>query len=436
MSFRHEGDDLVYGKELALFRVPPTNSGVEKVQWIEYRPISNAGDEGPLEFVITGSGNQYIDLQRTKLHVKIKVVKGDGTSLGDQEHVGPTNLFLHSLWSQVEVQLQQKIVSSAGTMYPFKAYLDTLLCHGIGNKETKLQSQMYYPDSSHAMNTGDPILGANMGLTSRANLIAQSNIVDMEGPLLTDVCQMSRYLLNGIETSFKLWPSKNSFRLMSDVDDARYKVVIMDAFLNVCHITVSPEIVMGHNEILKTTTAKYPFWRSELKHFAMSSGQYYFNKDNMFQGEVPTRMIVCLVSSEAMSGNYKKNPFSFQHYNLDSITITVDGENVLGKPMKPKFSQEGGQNYISAYDALFSCIKHPDHYNGIARSDYPSGYTLFTFDLEPLSLSNVDYWPVLKRGNLKLDLHFENPLTETVEVLIYATFPDLFEVDSSRAILR
>ena len=258
----------------------------------------------------------------------------------------------------------------------------------------------------------------------------------MEGPLFSDVCQISRYLLNGIECSFKLWPSRNSFRLMSDMDDAKYKVVIMDAMLSVCHITVSPEIVMGHNEILKNTTAKYPFWRSEIKHFAMSSGQYYFNKDNMFQGEIPTRMIICLVSSEAMSGNYKKNPFSFKHYNLDNLTITVDGENVLGKPLTPKFSEEGGQNYISAYDALFSGIKNREQYSGISRSDYPLGYTLFTFDLEQSSLSSVDYWPILKRGNLKLDIHFEKPLTETVEVLIYATFPDLFEVDSSRAILR
>lgn len=43
MSFKSEDASVVYGKELALFRVPSTNSGVDKVQWIEYRPISNAG---------------------------------------------------------------------------------------------------------------------------------------------------------------------------------------------------------------------------------------------------------------------------------------------------------------------------------------------------------------------------------------------------------
>lgn len=430
-----EDNSLVYGKELALFSIPPTNSGVEKIHWVQYQPVSNAGDDGPLEFVIGGNGNQYIDLAQTRLQVKVKVVKGDGKSLEADEHVGPINLFLHSLWSQVEIQLQQKIVSSAGTMYPYKAYIDTLLRYGTNTNVSNLQSQMYYPDASQSINTGDPIEGSNRGLTSRSNLIAESKVLDMEGPLLSDVCQMSRYLLNGIETSIKLWPSKNEFRLMSDVAEAKYKVVITDAKLNLCHITVSPEIVMSQNEILKTTTAKYPFWRSEMKHYALSKGQYYFNKDNMFQGEVPTRMVVCFVSSESMSGNYKQNPFNFQHFNIDNISITVDGENIPGKPLTPKFSENKGQNYMSAYNTLFSRGQNFNQCSGISRRDYASGYTLFVFDLEPC-LPHGDYWPILKRGNLKLDIHFEKPLKETVEVVIYATFPDLFEVDSSRAILR
>lgn len=435
MAFRAEDDGLVYGDELALFRVPPTNSGVEKVRWIEYRPISQSGDDGPVEFLITGGGNQYIDLRRTKLHVKIKLVKEDGKSLEEGENVGCINLLLHSLWGQVDVHLQQKLISSSGAMYPFKAYLDTLLRYGTDDKETKVQSQMYYPDTSHAINTSDILKGGNSGLTSRADLVAKSKLIDLEGPLLSDVCQMSRYLLNGIETSFKLWPSNNSFRVMSGVVDAKYKVVVKDAKLSVCHVTVSPEIVMGHNEILKSATAKYPFWRSEIKHFAVSSGQYYFNKDNIFQGEVPTKMIMGLVSSKAMSGDYKKNPFNFQHYNVDNIAITVDGENIPGKPLTPKFSKDKGQNFITAYNTLFSGKDDSGQFKGISRSDYPLGYTLYVFDLEP-TLSKVDYWPMLKRGNLKLDIHFEKPLTETVEVLIYATFPDLFEVDGSRAVLR
>ena len=220
---------------------------------------------------------------------------------------------------------------------------------------------------------------------------------------------------------------------MSDVEDAKYKVVITDSLLKVCHITVSPEVVMGHNEILKTTTAKYPFWRSEIKNFAIASGQHHFNWDDMFQGEVPTRMVIGLNSASAISGNYKKNPFAFNHYNLDYISITVDGENIPGRPLEPKFSADRGQAYISAYDSLFSG-SDTEGAIGISRSDYPLGYSLYVFDLEP-ALGHAEYWPILKRGNLKIEVHFEKPLTETVNLLAYARFPGLFEVDSSRIVL-
>lgn len=429
MDFTSRGNGIVYGKELGIFHVPPANSAVEKIQWVEYRPVSTVGDEGPVEFNIKSGGNQYIDLRRTKLRVKVKVMKGDGKSTDDLEHVGPINLFLHSLWSQVEVQLQQKNVGSSGMLYPFKAYLDTLLHYGVDERESHLQSQMYFPDSFDKMGTSDPIGGNNKGLAYRTNLVSGSRIVDMEGPLHSDVCQMSRYLLNGIQVSFKLWPSKNAFRLMSDVENADYKVVLVDSVLNVCHVSVFPEVIMAHNEVMQNTTAKYPFWRSELKHFSMSSGEYYFSEDNLFLGEVPTRMVICLLPSKAMSGDYKMNPFNFQHYNVDNITITVDNENIPGQPLTPKF---GGENYINAFDNLFS---DNDQYKGISRKAYGSGYTLFVFDLEP-ALDEKDYWPLLKRGNLKLNIHLGKAVTETVEVLIYATFPDLFEVDNARAILK
>ena len=41
-------------------------------------------------------------------------------------------------------------------------------------------------------------------------------IVDLAGPLLIDVFQQPRLLLNGVGIGIKLWPSLEAFRLMSD----------------------------------------------------------------------------------------------------------------------------------------------------------------------------------------------------------------------------
>ena len=38
--------------------------------------------------------------------------------------------------------------------------------------------------------------------------------------------------------------------------------------------------------------------------------------------------------------NYKKNPFNFQHYNLIQIRMSVSGEEVLFKPLKLNFDDK------------------------------------------------------------------------------------------------
>lgn len=67
--------------ELDLFTIPSTQTSITKGQWIEYHPLSNISDSGPIEFSVSGSGEEYLDLARTGLHVKAKITKANGTAL-------------------------------------------------------------------------------------------------------------------------------------------------------------------------------------------------------------------------------------------------------------------------------------------------------------------------------------------------------------------
>ncbi|GFV41636.1 uncharacterized protein TNCV_3627871 [Trichonephila clavipes] len=60
---------------------------------------SNVFDNAPVEFHISGSAEDYIDLSQTQLYVKAKIVKVDNTPITKDDTIGPVNLFLHSLFS-------------------------------------------------------------------------------------------------------------------------------------------------------------------------------------------------------------------------------------------------------------------------------------------------------------------------------------------------
>ena len=54
---------------------------------------------------------------------------------------------MHSLFSDVSVSLSEKLVSPPTRMYPYMAYIETLLSYGPTAKESQLTGVMWYKDT-------------------------------------------------------------------------------------------------------------------------------------------------------------------------------------------------------------------------------------------------------------------------------------------------
>ena len=118
----------VISSELMLFEPKAVNEGVEYLQYIECPPTNQITEDGSVDIHIKANGSQYLDLQRSRLHVKAKIVKEDGSNLEEADVVTPVNLWMQSLFNQVDVYFQQKLVSSSGTNYAYKAIW---MCYSI-----------------------------------------------------------------------------------------------------------------------------------------------------------------------------------------------------------------------------------------------------------------------------------------------------------------
>ncbi|GFS50058.1 uncharacterized protein F54H12.2 [Trichonephila clavipes] len=125
--------------ELNLFLAPPTQTVIEKGQWVQFHPITNVADGGPIEFLIPGSGDAYLNLSQTQLHVRAKIFKSD-----------------------VDVCLNERTVSSSNNTYPYRAIIETLLNHGYDSKTSQLTSELYYKDTAGRMNVYDEMIRNRM----------------------------------------------------------------------------------------------------------------------------------------------------------------------------------------------------------------------------------------------------------------------------------
>ena len=142
--------------------------GVERIDYIEYKLVSQLGEGGGVvEFIVKPQmTNAYIDLKNSRLHLKFKITHN--ANKGIKVAVAPINNFLHSVFSQVELTLNQQVISpEISTSYAYKSYLDTLLNEGhVMTNSHQKTAQMFYLDSSDKMdNTNvDPKHPFNAGM--------------------------------------------------------------------------------------------------------------------------------------------------------------------------------------------------------------------------------------------------------------------------------
>ncbi|CAK1598850.1 unnamed protein product [Parnassius mnemosyne] len=284
MSFLHNHSCECVKSELDLFALPSTQTSIENGLWIHYKPISSLGDDGPIEFQVPGTGDDYIDLSHTLLHIKAKVLNQDSTNLVSTTIVAPVNNWLHSLFSQLDVYLNQKLVSPPNNTYAYRAYMETLLNYAPAAKQSHLTCSLWYEDTAGKMDSTD---GKNIGFVKRQELISESKEIEMIGHLHGDIFNQDKFLINGVEMSVKLVRSRESFNLIVGSNDVKFKVCITDATLIVRRTRINPSVLLAHQKVLASTTAKYPITRAEVKVLTIPSGVQGKTLDNIFLGQVP-----------------------------------------------------------------------------------------------------------------------------------------------------
>jgi hypothetical protein len=92
------------------------------------------GSNGSRTLGICRAWDNYIDLANTYLFVEAHIMDDDDTALDGGAHVGPVNLWMHSLFSDVSVSLNENLVSPSTSLYPYRAYIEILLSYGPAAK--------------------------------------------------------------------------------------------------------------------------------------------------------------------------------------------------------------------------------------------------------------------------------------------------------------
>lgn len=431
MALLHDRSVECVKTELDLFTVPFTQTSLEKSTFVEIPPISAITD-GPIEFYVSGSSEDYLDLNDSYLYLRVKITNGDGTNLAHGAPVGLINYPTCTLFSQVDIMLGDRLITQSSNTYPYRGIIECLLNYSHDTLDTQFSTALFCKDTAGEMNVADPG-GNNAGLAARAAYTQDGRIVELIGPVHSDIFFQEKLMMNGIDMSLKFIRAKNEFAIMSSAQNPNFAVQIINASMFIKKVSVAPTIRLAHGRALQRANAKYAIDRVALKSFSIPAGTRVSNHDNLYLGQIPKFLIVGFVDNEGYTGSYTHNPFNFEHCNTEFITLYADGQCFPAKPFQPLFER---RQFVREYYQLVQTTgRHlKDRSLAITREDFGAGYTLFCFNLEADGghSGNVS---LIKTGNVRLEVRFRAALQRTVNLVCYAVFDSIIEISNRRQVL-
>ena len=409
--------------ELKIFDDHPPQVVIEAGYFEDVYPKA-ATESTTIEFEVPSSNVDYMDLNDTLLSLQVKVVKADGTALTDKDKPVPSDYFMHSLFSDVSLALNDTTIEGGSGIYPYKAVIESELNFNSETKQTQLA-----------------MAGHETAVTKRKAWVALSKVLEMIGPLRLDFLNQPKYLLPGVKVRIILTKANSNFSLTyaqgdTEPDDNVWKVQITKAILYVRRVKVHPAITKAHSIGLQTKNALYPYTRTKVVSSVVPTGSSTFFHDNLFSSHVlPKIVVIGLVKGISFSGTVKHRALFFGNYGVSRVELLRNGQSI---PYRTGYICDfAGEIFNDVYlRSIYQSMNSLNTNNGcgITIDKFKNGSTFFVFNLTPDF--DLKERQTVRDSNIRLDLSFKKPLTEAINVVAYACYDATLQITANGEIIR
>ena len=333
------------GSELNLFEPPLFQSAVVNEFIQEFAPIATIIQNSPIDFTIESAGRNYIDLNNTKLELKVKLTGPDGAAIVTGTKVSVANLPLHSIFSTVVVKMADKLVTESNNLYAYRCLIEKLLNDQEEVLKTRMKCEGYEKDTAEHMDDTSPaVAGTNEGLKARELKFNASKVVRLIGRPHLDIFHQEKLIPPGVKLEIQLVPARASFFIKKAAPtgtDAQvvYKFQIVSARFLVAMKEISPSMVLAHQKMLQEVNFQIPHTKILLKRQTIPTGLTSYTIENLFKGKLPDQLVLGMVADASATGSYNANTFNYQNSGLNYLALPDNSELVARVPLEPNFTK-------------------------------------------------------------------------------------------------
>lgn len=422
--------------QLMLFEPKPVQYSILKTDTVCLKPISSIENSPVIQFADHGYSDRYKNLESIYVVLKVQMqhFKDDGKEIttkieAKDLNVYPVNNTLHSLFKQINLQLNGKQIGQNTQNYAYRAYIENCLNYSLDAANNHLDTIIFKPDTAGKFDSTD---GTNLGAVKRALLFQPGEAVELVGRLHLDMLNCNKLLLNNIDIGLTFETNKEDFYLIKKDKSNKSHLKILDMSVYLDHVQLNPEVSLSHEKILASgKNAVYNYKRCEFRNYLVSSGLSSFAWDHVTNGHLPDFIIFFMVDGNSYNGDITKNPFNLKSNNLDSWIVSING--IETAPRNLSFSMDQS-NPLSqhAYFSLFKQLNlHKfDKANIIDRELFNNGAFMLAYDLTPDR--DTDCSNFVNSGVVRVEGKFKSTLSEPITILAYMQFDSDLVIDKDR----
>jgi hypothetical protein len=326
----------------------------------------------------------------------------------EKSNVGAINNVLQSQFREYEFLINGQPIRNQNNCYAYWSFMKTLLTFNELSKRSLLKTQGWDLDTVD-LECHDATEPANPGFYHRSKKFWESRKAMLFGPLLTDLYDCGSLLFPNSEYTIRLFRQPHAFSIMSHESGANYIINILKAELYVTKLVIFGSIPRS-----------IKFTQSDARVISVPAAVRNVDAE-VYQGELPRRVIILQVLSEAYNGSYTKNPFYLNHFKATSIGILVNGN---AHPVENNMLTIDPTDHANIYHVAYTQLDGlgiGDIMMDLLEENFRNGTFFF-----PVNLDTSE-----KTGVMRLQIGYQLPVASAITIIVLGDFERRIEKDGS-----
>lgn len=302
-----------------------------------------------------------------------------------------------------------------------------LVCEGYA-KDADLGAHMDQIESTNSSNEE-----VENGNTERNEWFVKGP-VGFNFPLHLDFAKVGKVWLDLVPIVLSLSLAEDKFLLLTAANSLQnsevtmYRYRLKSARLECRRYLLSQPVKNWIERTLVGKRARYPITKCTIKKYHLSAGSTSFNWNLIATGKLPFHTTLAMVSQQAAGGHFQKNPFRFNHYDIDDLFFSFNNHEYPVGHYRPKL-HTNNLAYLKEY-ARFQdnlTVGRANTRNMITHKKWKEGYNMYSVDTTADSCSGYHRHESI-RGSMSIGGTFKTQLPENVTLILYSAYFDEIQV--------